>query len=94
MGIYGRIATMELFRPQVQCYILPAPQRLHGVPLCTPRFITIWRFTWLQGERKDLLFLSTERYKFCVLEYDSATGGLGGAALKPCLSEGSVWPAH
>ena len=27
-----------------------------------------------QGESKDLLFLSTERYKFCVLEYDSDTG--------------------
>jgi DNA damage-binding protein 1 len=27
-----------------------------------------------QGERKDLLFLLTERYKFCVLEYDEANG--------------------
>ncbi|EIE24281.1 hypothetical protein COCSUDRAFT_28729 [Coccomyxa subellipsoidea C-169] len=44
VAIYGRVATMELFRPV--------------------------------GESKDLLFLSTERYKFCVLEYDSETGEL------------------
>ncbi len=35
-----------------------------------------------QGEPKDLLFLSTERYHFCVLEYDAAAGeavaGVGG----------------
>ncbi|GJP48061.1 hypothetical protein CLOM_g7334 [Closterium sp. NIES-68] len=37
--LYGRIATMELFRPP--------------------------------GELKDLLFICTERYKFCVLEYDA-----------------------
>ena len=28
----------------------------------------------VQGEAKDLLFISTERYKFCVLEWDSRTG--------------------
>jgi hypothetical protein len=28
----------------------------------------------LQGETKDLLFILTERYKFCVLEYNAATG--------------------
>ena len=28
----------------------------------------------LQGETKDLLFLSTERCKFCVLEYNQETG--------------------
>ena len=27
-----------------------------------------------RGERKDLLFILTERYKFCVLEYNEATG--------------------
>eukprot|EP00850_Spirogloea_muscicola_P009452 SM000053S17409 [mRNA] locus=s53:248703:257116:+ [translate_table: standard] len=42
--IYGRVATLELFRPP--------------------------------GESQDVLFLSTERYKFCVLEYDSETGEL------------------
>eukprot|EP00271_Cylindrocystis_brebissonii_P010251 TRINITY_DN26392_c0_g1_i1.p1 TRINITY_DN26392_c0_g1~~TRINITY_DN26392_c0_g1_i1.p1 ORF type:complete len:1092 (+),score=241.19 TRINITY_DN26392_c0_g1_i1:211-3486(+) len=42
VSIYGRIATMELFR---------AP-----------------------GESQDWLFISTERYKFCVLWYDSSTG--------------------
>ncbi|CAL5227828.1 g10856 [Coccomyxa viridis] len=44
VAIYGRIATLELFRPT--------------------------------GESKDLLFLSTERCKFCVLEYNSETGEL------------------
>jgi DNA damage-binding protein 1 len=39
--IYGRIATLELFRPP--------------------------------GESQDLIFLSTERYHFCVLAYDTAT---------------------
>lgn len=42
--VYGRIATLELFRPR--------------------------------GEKKSLLFLSTERYKFCVLEYDTESGEL------------------
>mmetsp|Transcript_12957 Transcript_12957/g.36428 ORF Transcript_12957/g.36428 Transcript_12957/m.36428 type:complete len:1117 (+) Transcript_12957:258-3608(+) len=42
--IYGRIATMELFRPK--------------------------------NEPKDLLFVSTERYKFFVVDYDEATGEL------------------
>ncbi|EFJ23079.1 hypothetical protein SELMODRAFT_151061 [Selaginella moellendorffii] len=39
--IYGRIATLELFRPP--------------------------------GETQDVLFVSTERYKFCVLQWDSET---------------------
>lgn len=29
-----------------------------------------------QGEQKDLLFLLTERYKLCVLEYDASSGEL------------------
>ncbi|KAL3643734.1 DNA damage-binding protein 1a [Castilleja foliolosa] len=37
--IYGRIATLELFRPH--------------------------------GETQDLLFMATERYKFCVLQWDA-----------------------
>ncbi|KAL0310520.1 UNVERIFIED_CONTAM: DNA damage-binding protein 1 [Sesamum angustifolium] len=37
--IYGRIATLELFRPH--------------------------------GETQDLLFVATERYKFCVLQWDA-----------------------
>ncbi|GBG61192.1 hypothetical protein CBR_g19725 [Chara braunii] len=47
--IYGRIATMELFRPP--------------------------------GETKDVLFLSTERFKFCVLEYDLETKELNTRAM-------------
>ncbi len=51
--IYGRIATMELFRPQVQ-------------PTTPSRLL-------FQGEQQDLLFLTTERYKFCVLSWDNKT---------------------
>ncbi|KAL1525255.1 hypothetical protein AB1Y20_020120 [Prymnesium parvum] len=40
--LYGRVATMELWRPA--------------------------------GARQDMLFLSTERYQFCILEYDAASG--------------------
>ncbi|KOM28694.1 hypothetical protein LR48_Vigan564s000400 [Vigna angularis] len=42
--IYGRIATLELFRPH--------------------------------GEAQDYLFIATERYKFCVLQWDSETAEL------------------
>ncbi|XVF00511.1 hypothetical protein REPUB_Repub04eG0007500 [Reevesia pubescens] len=42
--IYGRIATLELFRPH--------------------------------GEVQDFLFIATERYKFCVLQWDSETSEL------------------
>lgn len=28
----------------------------------------------MKGEPQDLLFISTERYKFCVLAYDAKTG--------------------
>jgi hypothetical protein len=42
--IYGRIATLELFRPP--------------------------------GESQDVLFLSLERYKFCVLQWDAETSSL------------------
>lgn len=42
--IYGRIATLELFRPH--------------------------------GEAQDFLFVATERYKFCVLQWDAETSEL------------------
>ncbi|KAL2629921.1 hypothetical protein R1flu_014607 [Riccia fluitans] len=42
--LYGRIATLELFRPP--------------------------------GESQDVLFISTERYKFCVLQWDAEAGEL------------------
>ncbi|CAH2078400.1 unnamed protein product [Thlaspi arvense] len=42
--LYGRIATLELFRPH--------------------------------GETQDLLFIATERYKFCVLQWDSESSEL------------------
>lgn len=50
---------------------------LRGAPLCcvaaTPDAHSMAVVAW-QGAAKDLLFLSTERYKFCVLEYDTASG--------------------
>ncbi|KAI4365220.1 hypothetical protein MLD38_021226 [Melastoma candidum] len=42
--IYGRISTLELFRPH--------------------------------GEAQDFLFIATERYKFCVLQWDAETSEL------------------
>ncbi|XP_020248507.1 DNA damage-binding protein 1a [Asparagus officinalis] len=42
--IYGRIATLELFRPH--------------------------------GEQQDFLFIATERYKFCVLQWDAEASEL------------------
>ncbi|GAV76408.1 CPSF_A domain-containing protein/MMS1_N domain-containing protein [Cephalotus follicularis] len=42
--IYGRIATLELFRPH--------------------------------GEAQDFLFIATERYKFCVLQWDASSSEL------------------
>ncbi|KAF5752708.1 hypothetical protein HS088_TW01G00624 [Tripterygium wilfordii] len=42
--LYGRIATLELFRPH--------------------------------GEAQDLLFVATERYKFCVLQWDAESSEL------------------
>ncbi|KAM7270364.1 hypothetical protein ACFE04_029578 [Oxalis oulophora] len=47
--IYGRIATLELFRPH--------------------------------GEPQDLLFVATERYKFCVLQWDSESSELTTRAM-------------
>lgn len=42
--------------------------------LARPGWASLSRYA--QGEAKDLLFISTERYKFCVLEWDSSTGAL------------------
>lgn len=38
-----------------------------------------------QGESKDVLFLSTERYKFCVIEYDAETNSLQTRYSLPAL---------
>lgn len=47
--IYGRIATLELFRPH--------------------------------GEAQDFLFIATERYKFCVLQWDAETSEVNTRAM-------------
>lgn len=64
--IYGRISVLELFRPPVR-----ASARCGGFRVLRRRSD---RVLCAQGEAKDLLFILTERYKFCVLEYNAATG--------------------
>ena len=63
--IYGRVSVMELFRPPVRARASPNAACAAGaLSACCAR----------QGEATDLLFILTERYKFCVLEYNAATG--------------------
>ena len=63
--IYGRISVLELFRPPVRA----RDGGGGGVPASA---LTV--YCALQGEATDLLFILTERYKFCILEYNTATG--------------------
>ena len=55
---------------ELNCYVLL--QGLVDVPIFGR--ISVLKLFRPRGERKDLLFLLTERYKFCVLEYDETTG--------------------
>ena len=67
MPIYGRIASLELFRPPVSKISNCSFGCLHyGAPKQQIAFAND-----LQGEKKDLLFFTTERYKFCVLYWDA-----------------------
>ena len=59
--IYGRISVMEAYRPPVRA-ATPCAARAAVLSCC------------VQGEAKDLLFILTERYRFCVLEFNAATG--------------------
>jgi hypothetical protein len=65
--IYGRISVMELFQPPVR---RPRCVALARVPSCSA-------VLFAQGEAKALLFILTERHKFCVLEYNAAAGACG-----------------
>ena len=38
---------------------------------------SVWNYLAVQGEEKDLLFFTTERYKFCVLYWDAASKQAG-----------------
>ncbi|CAA6668092.1 unnamed protein product [Spirodela intermedia] len=64
--IYGRIATLELFRPHVRIvasfYFFVLIILLSS---CLPL-----------GEAQDFLFIATERYKFCVLQWDGESSEL------------------
>ena len=85
VAIYGRISTLELFRPPVRpgglhtsCIgkagIIRDPLRIQGCHTDSKWLCDCHLEHALQGETKDLLFLSTERCKFCVLEYNQETG--------------------
>ena len=71
--IYGRIATLELFRPHVSTIIFIFKIQ---------KLVILWVFGFIhvflseQGETQDLLFIATERYKFCVLQWDAETSEL------------------
>ncbi len=72
--------TIKIFLKQ-GCLDVPIFGRISVVKLFRPK-----------GERKDLLFLLTERYKFCVLEYDEskeklitrANGDVADRVGRPC----------
>jgi hypothetical protein len=66
--IYGRIATMELFRPHVSYFPVPSL-----VMLYSSYFYKIFLdfVSSAQNETQDFLFIATERYKFCVLQWDA-----------------------
>ena len=67
--IYGRVATLKLFRPPVRPSVRSIYVASHTVVLSRHKMCA-----GAQGADRDLLFLSTERYKFCVLGYDEVTG--------------------
>lgn len=67
--IYGRIATLELFRPHVSIYIY--------IQLLSCSLIMVLLVSYsLQGETQDFLFIVTERHKFCVLQWDAESSEL------------------
>ena len=72
--IYGRICVLEAFRPPVRnsMLIYVGPDATSSGAPCA-----------VQGEDKDLLFIMTERYKMCFLEYDSANGACHAALALP-----------
>ena len=45
----------------------------------------------MQGESKDLLFVLTEKLKFCILEWDAAKGGWLPGYLCLCLHLCAYW---
>ena len=77
--IYGRIATLELFRPHVRklkAYVFFELLSTVVVLFFHNVFFLFVCFGFKQGEAQDYLFIATERYKFCVLQWDSETAEL------------------
>lgn len=74
--IYGRIATLEIFRPHVSIAINFFSEPTHL--FCDLLFIFACTHITCseQGEAQDFLFIATERYKFCVLQWDAETSEL------------------
>lgn len=72
VGMYGKTAVMELFRPKVGAGRAGMePCRLRGAGWECPAPL---EFAWSgcffgQGESKDLLFILTAKYNACILEY-------------------------
>lgn len=74
--IYGRIATLELFRPHVSYISSKSQQPIYNkyIPFLLI-FLTFFPCN-NQGEAQDFLFIATERYKFCVLQWDTESSEL------------------
>lgn len=72
VGMYGKTAVMELFRPKVgagRAGMEPCPPGRGGMGMSSPSGICmVWVF-FGQGESKDLLFILTAKYNACILEY-------------------------
>lgn len=77
VGMYGKIAVMELFRPKVGALWGGGAPRSRGGGygcvwggcwLCHPPKLHGTALLW-QGESKDLLFILTAKYNACILEY-------------------------
>ena len=76
--VYGRIATMKLFRPAVCCVL--------GNSLLLLFFLIIVT----KAEERDWLFVSTEEYAYVILAYDDATGEIVSKAKGSAM----VWFIH
>ena len=69
--IYGRIATIELFRPHVSQRPIPSKAAFCFVWCDVSVGMIPYLFPLFQNEAQDFLFVATERYKFCVLQWDA-----------------------
>ncbi|KAH9606926.1 hypothetical protein KSS87_009321 [Heliosperma pusillum] len=68
--IYGRIATLELFRPHVSNPSRDYYDNSSLIYIFLILDVISSAASTFQGETQDFLFVATERYKFCVLQWD------------------------